>query len=641
VASALDAAHAAGLVHRDVKPANILVDTRPDRPDHVYLSDFGVSKGAAASVGLTGAGQFLGTPDYSAPEQIRGRAVDGRTDQYALACVAYQLLTGSVPFERDQGMAVLLAHLFEPPPSLSSRRPGLPGAADEVLARGMAKVLEKRYRSCRAFADALREALGLAPYYPAGTGSTADRPQTQIVSPPPKLPGPAAASLAADAVPLITVTAPSPAYSTAGKADARQDAGLTAPPGGGEQRAAPPSHDDHRRAVTAGPGPGGKTSRASRRGRAIQRRLVIITTAIGIVVIGLVIAITAISGTPPSSAGRPRSLGTPNGPARSHASGRPDGSARSQASGTPGRLRWTDYYNAPSPAVTGRTVYVGSGGTNGSNEVYALDAATGKIRWTYSTIAGDVVYSPAVAGGIVYVGSGGNSGDGEVYALDAATGKIRWTYRTIGNSVYSGPAVAGSTVYVGTVSSVGGAVYALNAATGQVRWTHIIAGAISWSPAVAGGTVYVTAWVGGGSGYSEVYGLDAATGLAELAAGLIFVFAEARPRSAPAGHVNKPGPRSDTLRLQQAVQRHRQTGDSASKYAGASPSPARDHPPPPCPLGEVAVGGQGVRVLGAQHPLVDGQQRGLLVAGPACIPRHPGPAGEAGAGGQGVRVLGA
>ena len=166
MASALDAAHAAGLVHRDVKPANILVDARAGRPDHVYLSDFGVSKGAVSSVSLTGTGQFLGTPDYSAPEQIQGRVVDGRADQYALACVAYQLLTGEMPFERDQGLAVLLAHLSEPPPSLVSRRPDLPEAADRVLARALAKVPEKRYGSCGDFADALREALGLAPYHP-------------------------------------------------------------------------------------------------------------------------------------------------------------------------------------------------------------------------------------------------------------------------------------------------------------------------------------------------------------------------------------------------------------------------------------------------------------------------------------------
>jgi serine/threonine protein kinase len=180
VASALDAAHRAGLVHRDVKPANVLVDAREDRPDHVYLSDFGVSKRAMSQAGLTAVGMFLGTPDYSAPEQIEGQPVDGRTDQYALACVSYQLLTGTVPFERDQGMAVLLAHLSKPPPSAVARRPDLPGAVDQVLAKGMAKVPDERYESCSDFADALREALGLAPYRRRGSSdrrsATADSP---------------------------------------------------------------------------------------------------------------------------------------------------------------------------------------------------------------------------------------------------------------------------------------------------------------------------------------------------------------------------------------------------------------------------------------------------------------------------------
>ncbi len=209
VASALDAAHRAGLVHRDVKPANILVDARQDRPDHVYLSDFGVSKGAISSVSLTGAGNFLGTPDYSAPEQIQGGAVDGRTDQYALACVAYELLAGATPFERDQGMAVLLAHLSQPPPSVISRRPDLPSAADEVLARGMAKAPEKRYGSCRDFAEALREALGLAPYQSLGSAAALDRPPSKTAAPPqPGRSGSAAAgkvAVAADPVAAVTI----------------------------------------------------------------------------------------------------------------------------------------------------------------------------------------------------------------------------------------------------------------------------------------------------------------------------------------------------------------------------------------------------------------------------------------------------
>jgi tetratricopeptide (TPR) repeat protein len=163
VACALDAAHRAGLVHRDVKPGNMLIDAQAGRPDHVYLSDFGIARGAAASVALTGTG-FIGTAAYSAPEQIQGQVVDGRADQYALACVSYELLCGAVPFERDQDVAMLLAHLSAPPPPLTSRLPDLPGTVDQVLATAMAKAPEERYESCGAFAGALREALGLPAY---------------------------------------------------------------------------------------------------------------------------------------------------------------------------------------------------------------------------------------------------------------------------------------------------------------------------------------------------------------------------------------------------------------------------------------------------------------------------------------------
>jgi serine/threonine protein kinase len=194
VASALDAAHRAGLVHRDVKPANILVDAREDRPDHVYLSDFGVSKRAMAVAGMTRTGMFIGTPDYSAPEQIDGRPLDGRTDQYALACVTYQLLTGAVPFERDQAFAVLLAHKQEPAPSVVSRRPELPDAADQVLAKALAKVPEKRYGSCSDFADALREALGLTPYHRRGSATAPPHPPLPGTSPS-EVPSPAAAAI--------------------------------------------------------------------------------------------------------------------------------------------------------------------------------------------------------------------------------------------------------------------------------------------------------------------------------------------------------------------------------------------------------------------------------------------------------------
>jgi serine/threonine protein kinase len=160
VASALDAAHAAGLVHRDVKPANMLLDVRQGRADHVYLSDFGLGKQAPSVDGLTGSGQFLGTPGYAPPEQIRGQPVDGRADQYALACTAFELLAGKLPFHPDQGLAVIGAHLSRQPPPLSKAGPGLPAAADPVIARALAKTPAQRYPSCQHFADALARALG-------------------------------------------------------------------------------------------------------------------------------------------------------------------------------------------------------------------------------------------------------------------------------------------------------------------------------------------------------------------------------------------------------------------------------------------------------------------------------------------------
>ena len=199
VASALDAAHTAGLVHRDVKPANILLDRRPGRPDHVYLSDFGLSKSAEVSLGLTAAGQFLGTPDYTAPEQIEGLPVDGRTDQYALACAVFELLTGQAPFHRSESFAAIWAHLNKPPPSLAERRPELPPAADLVMAKALAKAQADRYQTCWEFADALRDALGLPPYHlgsasnpglagsSPGTGASrgAGPSPASVVSPPP------------------------------------------------------------------------------------------------------------------------------------------------------------------------------------------------------------------------------------------------------------------------------------------------------------------------------------------------------------------------------------------------------------------------------------------------------------------------
>ncbi len=130
VASALDAAHARGLVHRDVKPANVLLT--PD--DHAYVSDFGLTKRAVSVSGLTETGQLIGTIDYVAPEQIKGDPVDQRADVYSLGCLLFECLAGHAPYPRDIEVGVLWAHVETPPPSLTEERPDLPSEVDDVLA---------------------------------------------------------------------------------------------------------------------------------------------------------------------------------------------------------------------------------------------------------------------------------------------------------------------------------------------------------------------------------------------------------------------------------------------------------------------------------------------------------------------------
>jgi predicted Ser/Thr protein kinase len=155
IGGALDAAHGAGLVHRDVKPANILI---AEPGDHAYLCDFGLARGTR-SEGLTETGSFLGSVDYSSPEQIEGRPLDGRVDVYALGCVLYHCLAGEPPYRRETEFLVLEAHLRDPVPDVSAAQPGLPAAADAVLATALAKDPDARYGTAGALAGALTAAL--------------------------------------------------------------------------------------------------------------------------------------------------------------------------------------------------------------------------------------------------------------------------------------------------------------------------------------------------------------------------------------------------------------------------------------------------------------------------------------------------
>jgi outer membrane protein assembly factor BamB len=434
VGSALDAAHAEGLVHRDVKPANILLDTRPGRADHVYLSDFGLSKGAfAASLVHTQSGQFMGTPDYTAPEQIQGYPVTGRTDQYGLACTAFELLCGEPVYPRGLGVAIIHAHLSEPPPVLSSRRPGLPAAADTVLATALAKDPADRYASCEEFATALRQGLGL--------------PAAESVPPPAVVtaaPAAAPATLAPAAPPSPAGIIPAPA------------APISSPPAPVTESPAGPA----RQPVTE-PGrvPGALPAGAAGplAGRPVSRRGLLVAglAAVPVAVAGGAVAVVALRG-------------SGKGPRRS---------ARSGASGHEPRWRaQVPSVARPILSAAGDLVVVtGQGGY----QVRALSASNGQVRWI-STLRGGTVLGMEAHPEAVYVGLGLQAAK-PFHALRPSDGSSLWTATS--GSIY-GLATTPGYVYFGT-----SALSALSSSDGSRRWE--LQRLVLSNPVSHGGSLYV------------------------------------------------------------------------------------------------------------------------------------------------------
>jgi serine/threonine protein kinase/DNA-binding beta-propeller fold protein YncE len=226
VAAALDAAHAGGLVHRDVKPANVMLTTAHGR-EHVYLMDFGLTKRTASVGGLTRTGAFVGTPDYMAPEQIKGERTDARADVYALGCLLFNVLSGRPPFDRDTEVAKMYAQLHDPPPSVVRMVPGTPPELDAVISRALAKQADERYPSAGDLGNAARAALvgaePVAPERSLATGPAAPvfpptelaEPDATAASPPPVAePDVTAASPPPVAEPDATAASPPPVASS-------------------------------------------------------------------------------------------------------------------------------------------------------------------------------------------------------------------------------------------------------------------------------------------------------------------------------------------------------------------------------------------------------------------------------------------
>jgi serine/threonine protein kinase len=249
IAGALDAAHARGLVHRDVKPANILISDETAHT-HAYLTDFGLTKRPGSTGSLTGTGLWVGTADYVAPEQIQGQAIDGRADVYSLGCVLYEMLTGEVAYPKDGDIAKLWAHISNPPPQPSAARPDLVPAFDEVVAKATAKDPDDRYATAGEMAEAAREAIALqqqaqgagaaAPTSLGATAPPAPAPPTPMPTPQPT-PMPAAPGSWGATPPSTPASAPPSMPPVAQPTQASAQPAAPTPPAATPPAASPPA----------------------------------------------------------------------------------------------------------------------------------------------------------------------------------------------------------------------------------------------------------------------------------------------------------------------------------------------------------------------------------------------------------------
>jgi eukaryotic-like serine/threonine-protein kinase len=420
IASALDYAHGMGIVHRDVKPSNILLG--PD--DHAVLIDFGLADGAEDAT-LTREGGLLGTPHYMAPEQARGQGADARSDLYALGAVAYELLTGAAPFEGRSSAAVVHAQIYELPPPPCERDPSVPQAASNVLLRALAKSPHDRYPSAMAFVAALR--------------ATLLRPQ-----PRPRRRG--LALLAGLTLALILAAAALASAQRGARPDTQARTPLSGVPL--PQRVVWSFASDR----VGGPPP-----------------LLIDSTLVVGMLDGTLAGIDLNSGEERWRKASPVGMYGPPavGPGLVFV-GNSEGEVSALSPESGGLIWRTPVVGAVhgAPVFAANTLLV----TTAKGYVYLLQPGSGLIVWG-RPLDGELGQATA-AEGLLFVPAGER-----LYALDAANGMLRWQHE-LGSTITTQPIATGGMVLVGTTR---GELYALDAG-GRARWRYRAAGAIEAAP---------------------------------------------------------------------------------------------------------------------------------------------------------------
>jgi YVTN family beta-propeller protein len=434
-ARALDAAHRRGLVHRDVKPANLLIERGSDEsdPEHVYLTDFGITKHQDGVSGLTSAGALLGTIDYIAPEQVRGMSVLGMADQYSLGCVLYECLTGRLPYEKDFGTAIMWAHVEEPPIPPTSVRPSLPPGIDDVFYKVLAKLPGDRYDSCRSFMNDARMALGLAEPMSA-SGSLG------------MMPGSGAAPYPAE----LAGGGYLPSELTHDKYESRGDPTASWPVS--QPVAAPPTTADP---IVPPSGPGHRAGRRRSRSRRRGGGLLVAALAL-LLVAGAAAAVTlSLTGGHKNSGATGGSTATAGGSTASGsatASGSSTASAASVAVPTPGaKIPVGHSPNYIQVAPNGKIAYITVLGTD---VIDVLDTATDKVTGTIPIPQGppeSVSFSPDSRTAYVSVYNPSSKGAqvAVVVFVDTATSKVTSFVQV--NNFTPGPSVTspdGRSLYV-------------------------------------------------------------------------------------------------------------------------------------------------------------------------------------------------